>query len=91
MATIIAWVIKFFSGFAIWKGQQFGKILFYSIISLGVLFAVGVPIYKTFEKKVSNLEKYYNCNITQVHPVECPKEPAFTLIKLWRLRLFSVR
>ena len=88
MATIIAWAVKFFSGFAIWKGQQFGKILFYAIISIALIFG----FWKIFlEKKVSNLEKYYNCNITQIHPVECPKEPAFTLIKLWRLRLFSVR
>jgi hypothetical protein len=82
------WVAKFFSGFALWKGPQLGKFLWVSIICL----AVGFSVWKIFlEKKISNLEKYYNCNITQIHPTPCPKEPAFEVIKLWRLRLFSVQ
>jgi biotin transporter BioY len=83
-----AWFIKFLSGFAIWKGPQLGKVLFYSIVALVMSFI----LWKAFlEKKITNLERYVNCTITQVHPVECPKEPAFELIKLWKLHLFSIR
>jgi hypothetical protein len=95
MATVIAWFIKFFSGFAIWKGQQLGKILFYSIITLTVLFIVGVPVYKTLEKKISNNTNYRDSNITNVYNyMDCSnktKDDTFSLLKLWRLRLLSVR
>ena len=85
------WLIRFFGGFKFWAGsvpfERLGKILFVVTIA-GALVLLS---FKVLEKKISNIETYSNCNVTQVHPVECPKEPAFTLIKLWRLRLFSVR
>jgi hypothetical protein len=88
MATIIAWVVKFFSGFAIWKGQQLGKVLWVAVISLLVIFG----FWKVFlEKKISKVERYYNCNVTQNAPVICPKEPTFELLKIWKLRLFSIK
>jgi hypothetical protein len=87
-----AWVLRLFGGFKFWAGntpyERLGKILFVVIICT----AVGFGFWKVFlEKKIQNIERYVNCNITQVHPVECPKEPAFQLIKLWRWRLFSVQ
>lgn len=35
---MIVWLKKFISGFAIWKGPQLGKFLFFSIIIIGWLF-----------------------------------------------------
>lgn len=83
-----AWALKFLSGFAIWKSDKLGKVLWVVAIVLITL----LILWKAFlEKRITSVERYVNCNITQVHPTECPKEPAFELIKLWRLRLFSVR
>lgn len=92
MTVILAWLIKFFSGFAIWKGQQFGKILFFSIISLAVVFG----FWKIFlEKKISNIQhtEITGSNVTYQYQ-DCSdkiKEDAFSLIKLWRLRLLSIK
>ena len=82
------WFVKFLSGFAFWKAPQIGKILYYSIITILVVFV----LWKAFlEKRIVNIENYENCSVKQVAPKECPKEPVFEVLKLWRLRLFSVR
>jgi cell division protein FtsL len=89
---MIAWFIKFFSGFAIWKGQQLGKILWVAIISAIIMFS----FYKVFlQKQMITKTEYRDSNITNVYNyMDCSnktKDDTFSLIKLWRLRLLSVR
>lgn len=92
MAAIITWAIKFLGGFKFWGGsvpfERLGKILFVAVICAGI----GFGFWKVFlEKKISKIESYYNCNVTQVHPVQCPKEDNIILFKLWKFRLLSLR
>lgn len=92
MAGILAWLAKFFGGFKFWGGavpfERLGKILFVAVICVGICFG----FWKVFiEKKIQNVTHYDNCTVTQNAPVVCPKEPVFELLKIWRLRLFSVR
>jgi hypothetical protein len=60
------WLVRLFGGFKFWSGsvpfERLGKILFVLIICVGVCFG----FWKIFlEKKVQNIEKYMNCNVTQ--------------------------
>jgi hypothetical protein len=49
-----AWIIKFLSGFAFWKADKIGKILYISIISISILFA----FWKIFlQKQIVNQSK----------------------------------
>jgi len=59
-------IIKFLSGFAFWKGDKLGKILFY-----GVLIVLALTIYhKAFEpKQITKVERIETQIINQ-----CPKE-----------------
>ena len=90
-----AWVIKFFSGFALWKGQQLGKFLWVTIISLVVIFS----FYKIFlQKQIANVQHTdigKGSNVTYVYNyMDCSnktRDDSFSLIKLWRLRLLSWR
>lgn len=88
-----AWALKFLSGFAIWKGEKLGKVLWVSVIVI----AIGFGFWKLFlEAKIKNTTQtivQQGGTVTQnyVTNTTCPQEPALVILKLWRLRLFSVR
>jgi len=94
MATIIAWFVKFFSGFAVWKSDKLGKVLWVIIICGLVIFG----FWKIFlEKKIANSQHtdISRSNVTYTYYYQdCSnktKDDTFSLLKLWRLRLLSVR
>ena len=77
----MAWLIKFFSGFAIWKGEVIGKLLYYTIIvsiCLGVFWAIFLkPQFKTIQ------------NAQTIQNITTPEQKDFMFlgIKFWKLKL----
>lgn len=66
-------IIKFFSGFAFWKGDKLGKLLFY-----GILIAVAITIYhKAFEPKQTTVIERIETQVIN----QCPKENRLFNIK----------
>ena len=95
MAAIIAWIGRFLSGFAIWKADKIGKILYFAV--LFVVFA-GIFYCVFLKKTIANnqrtvIEKGATANYYTYYQ-DCSnktKDDTFSLLKLWRLRLLSVR
>ena len=75
-------LIKFLSGFAFWKGDKLGKLIFY-----GILITIGLTIYhKAFEpKQITKIER----QVVEKQVVNnCPDEMkiAGIQINLWKLK-----
>lgn len=76
-----AWVLKFLSGFAFWKAEQFGKLLYYVIIvsaCIGVYWAIFLKPSTTTHQTAQTIQ-----NITTPEH----KDFMFLGIKLWKIKL----
>lgn len=80
---IWAWFVKFFSGFAIWKGQQFGKFLFFSIIAFLVCFT----FWKAYvEKRLENHTVVQSGGtVNNTYLTECKQKTPIVQFKLWKI------
>lgn len=71
-------ITKFLGGFALWKGEAFGKILFYAIIIL-----VAITIYHKAFKATTTIVKPGQVIIQQQN---C-KDKVFLGVQLWSVKI----
>jgi hypothetical protein len=88
---MIAWLIRLFGGFAIWKDAQLGKIIYIGII-LVVAFTIYTkafiePKFKTVNQTVNKIETVEKIEYHQETIIQAPKEKAFLGIKLFGFKL----
>jgi len=81
---------KFFSGFAFWKGDKLGKLLFYGVIAvfvatiaLGLYHKIVGPTYSTDNKNTID----HPGNVTIDQRVITRTSEQFIGVKLWFLKL----
>jgi len=89
----MAWLLRLLGGFNIFNssksGERIGKIIFYAVIALIVSLIVWMVIWKVFLQK--QVTTHINNTGTIIYKNDCPQQPAFSLLKLWKLNLLSVQ
>lgn len=64
LQIIKQWFIKFISGFAIWKGAQFGKIIFFSVIVVSWIFIFYQAVMKPTSTQIQRQDQQTSTHIT---------------------------
>lgn len=83
-------IAKFFGGFAFWKGEKLGKLLFYGIIAafvaslaLGIYHKIVAPTYLTENRNIITRPSAVNIDQRQI----VQTEEKFIGVKVWFLKL----
>lgn len=89
--AIGAWLARLFGGFAIWKDDKLGKIIYLGII-LVLAFTIYTkafiePKYKNISQTVNKIEKVEKIEYHNETIVQAPKEKAFLGINLFGFKL----
>ncbi|MDD5692241.1 MAG: hypothetical protein PHP10_03585 [Candidatus Omnitrophica bacterium] len=88
IAPVLAWAARLFGGFALWKSDKLGKVIYVCIIIVAALFVytkIMEPKFKNIsQQKIERVEKieYHNETI-----VQGPKERAFIGVKIGPVKL----
>jgi len=85
---MLGWLLKLLSGFNLTQPDKLGKFIYHTIITL-IIIAVCVLVWIKFTQKTERTN-INNAGVVNIQK-DCPKEPSLVLLKLWRLRLFSVQ
>ena len=88
-----AWIVRFLGGFTFWKPETLGKILWVMVIAT----ATGLLLWKVFICKTISTNNKYGAGSQiyyNTYNQDCSskvKDDAFSILKLWKFRLLSVR
>ena len=84
-----AWLVKFLGGFAFWKADKLGKILFVSAIAV----VCCLILWKAFLCKTT-ATTIGKGSVVNYYYQDCSdkvKDDTFTVLKIWKFRLLSLR
>ena len=90
MAALWAWLIRLLGGFNLFKSEKLGKFIYHAIITLIVIAVLACIFWKVFFQRTTTERTIINNPGTVIVQKECPKQPAFSILKLWKLHLLSV-